>query len=289
MPVPRYGIGEWYGRDLLDLTPELRKSFASAALERHEKPCPFAAGKCTKRGGVCSIRAYEQDDDGRIGGSVGSPIIVCPKRFGAPNLLVSWLAEIVGFDDAERRVATEVPFMVSTVKAGRTAGKIDLVVAAERDRLEWCALEVQSVYFSGNSMNQEFQTLLVDEGAGVPFPVGRRRPDWRSSSAKRLAPQLLIKSPSVTRWQAKLAVAVDRPFFDAIGGPSDAAQTDLDAGDIIWLVPEFSEGTLVRGHWEVLTLSESVDKLLAAEPTTRGDFEEGVRARLREAVRWRHY
>lgn len=289
MPRTRYGIGEWYGREFLGLTPEQRRSHARAALETREMPCPFAGGRCSKRGGVCSIREYDEGADGSVAGVTGPPVIVCPVRFHDRDVLVRWLAEIVGFEETATRVATEVPFMVSTVKAERAAGKIDLVIAAERDRLEWHALEVQAVYFSGDGMEQEFRALLTDDGPAAPFPVRRRRPDWRSSSAKRLAPQLEIKGPSVTRWQAKLALAVDRAFLDAVGGPSAAPRTDLDSGDVIWLVPEFSEGRLVRGHWEILTLRESVEKLLAARPTSRAEFESQLRAKLRSADEWRHF
>lgn len=252
-------------------------------------PCRFAGGRCSKRGGVCSIREYEEGADGSVAGAVAPPVIVCPARFHDRDLLVRWLAEIVGFEESETRVATEVPFMVSTAGDARAAGKIDLVVAAERERLEWHALEVQAVYFSGPSMDHEFHAVRDATGPAAPFPVKRRRPDWRSSSAKRLAPQLEIKGPSVVRWQAKLALAVDRAFFDAVSGPSTAPLTDLDAGDVIWLVPEFDEGRLVRGHWEILTLRESVEKLLAARPTSRAEFENQLRAKLRSADEWRHF
>lgn len=82
-----------------------------------------------------------------------------------------------------------------------------------------------------------------------------------------------------------MAVAVDRPFFDAIGGPSSSPSQDLGDGDILWLVPELiragNEGfVLTRGHWEVLTLEESSQKLLAAETIKRETFEEMLRARL---------
>ena len=82
-----------------------------------------------------------------------------------------------------------------------------------------------------------------------------------------------------------MALAVDRPFFDAIGGPSASPSHDLGDGDIIWLVCELqrddgSQFTLTRGHWEVLTLEESSDKLLAAETIKKDEFEETLRTKL---------
>ncbi len=99
-------------------------------------------------------------------------------------------------------------------------------------------------------------------------------------------PQLEIKVPTLRRWASKLAVAVDRPFFDSIGGPSKNPTRDLDDGDIIWLVPELRTDLdghmqLTPGHWEVLTLEQSRSKLLAAETISRGDFEASLKRRLR--------
>ena len=158
----------------------------------------------------------------------------------------------------------------------RPAGKIDLVVARDRSgELTWYGLEIQAVYFSGPGMTSEFQALQDDSQEHLPFPNAIRRPDWRSSSAKRLMPQLQIKVPTLRRWASKIAVAVDRPFFDAVGGTSSLPSQNLTDGDIIWLVPELapteSDGyQLCRSHWEVLTLEKSVEKLLAAE-TVRDD------------------
>ena len=79
--------------------------------------------------------------------------------------------------------------------------------------------------------------------------------------------------------------ATDRPFFDAIGGPSPSFSRDLGDGDIVWLVPELVRTdagfALARGHWEVLTLEASGEKLLAAETIKREAFEEALRTRLR--------
>lgn len=67
-------------------------------------------------------------------------------------------------------------------------------------------------------------------------------------------PQFQIKGPTLRRWHSRIAVAVDRPFFTSLAGPSAQPSQDPDAGDVVWLVPELRDGQLVRGHWEVLTL-----------------------------------
>ena len=286
----RYGIAEWYGRPLRSLSSAERVKHADAALGESDRPtpaCPFQEGrpKCSKEGGVCSIQQYEEAPEGQLGPSVGGPVIVCPKRFDDSHLLVEWLGEIVGFDWSDIRLAREVPFMEST-STGKSAGKVDLVVARTAgDHLNWYGLEIQAVYFSGSGMTAEFEAIRADS-EGVPFPIANRRPDWRSSSAKRLMPQLEVKVPTMRRWHSKMAVAVDRPFFEVIGGQSDAPTKDLDDGDIIWLVPELTldeEGPyrLRRGHWEVLTLEASSKRLLAARTVSRSQFESVLKSKLR--------
>ena len=216
---------------------------------------------------------------------IADPVIVCPRRFEEGKILVRWLAEIVGFVPDEAMLAREVPFM-RAARTDRAAGKIDLVVARDRNgELTWYGLEIQAVYFSGQGMTSEFEVLRNDGKERPPFPNAVRRPDWRSSSAKRLMPQLQIKVPTLRRWGSKIAVAVDRPFFDAIGGPSPSPSRNLTDGDIIWLVPELAHSQgggylLSRGHWEVLTLENSVEKLLAAETVQHDTFVEALRRKL---------
>ena len=215
----------------------------------------------------------------------GLPAIVCPSRFEEASMLVSWLAEIAKFPPDQTRVAREVPFMEGS-ETGKSAGKIDLVVAMdEGDKLDWYGLEIQAVYFSGEGMPSQFEELRDDSGKGTPFPNAVRRPDWRSSSAKRLMPQLQVKVPTLRRWGSKIAVAVDRPFFEAVGGPSPDPSQDLSDGDVIWMVPELvrrpdGDFALERGHWEVLTLENSENKLLAAKTIRKDIFENMLREKL---------
>ena len=286
MTTERFGIGEWFGHPIGSVSPDFRQGLAADALGANEsgRPCPFRSGhpRCPKAGGVCSLQAYRSSAAGVE--LTDRRVIVCPSRFEQSDVLVRWLAEILEYG-AEPRVAREAPFMRSTA-TGKWAGKIDMVVAHQGDgQLRWCGLEVQAVYFSGRGMSSEFERLRDSSDAQPPFPNAVRRPDWRSSGAKRLMPQLQIKVPTLRRWGSKMAVAVDAPFFDAIGGASAAPTQDLNDGDIIWLVPELQKGPggelrLVRGHWEVLTLEESNERLLAAVTVPREEFESGLHSRL---------
>lgn len=274
----RYGIAEWYGHDAHALAAETRRKLAAAALgDAPREPCPFVGRTCSKKGGVCAIGPVSED-----GAPAGAPVIVCPKRFEEGGLVLRWLADIVGFGARSARIAREVPFMVSTT-TNVAAGRIDIVLAETNGELAWFGLEVQAVYFSGPGMDEDFRAHR-DAGAS-PYPTAVRRPDWRSSSAKRLAPQLQVKGPTLRRWGSKLAVAVDAPFFEAIGGASAQPSQDLADGDVLWLVPELRGGRLRRGHWEVLTLEASTEKLLAARTVRKPDFEETLRRKL-EPLPW---
>ena len=269
--MSRYGIVEWFGESFRSMPPSRRQYLARAALGREPAPqCPFQAGRpgCSKKGGVCSIGL----DD-------GVPVIVCPKRFEQGDLVPRWLGRIVGFD--EIFLAREVPFMRSPTTK-RPAGRIDQVVASDRDAGTWFGLEIQAVYFSGPGMQRDFEALLEHEAELPPKPTAVRRPDWRSSSAKRLMPQLQVKTPTLRRWGTKLAVAVDEPFFVAIGGPSANPSHDLNDGDVIWLVPRVNNDLqLAEHHWEVLSLEDSSNKLLSARTVKRDELEETLRSKLK--------
>ncbi|NJN81784.1 MAG: hypothetical protein HC802_05515 [Caldilineaceae bacterium] len=216
---PRFGIGEWYGYLADQLTNAERLGFAEISLaSRHaEQMCPYRLdGKayCSKDGGVCSIRLIEAVADPETGvivgglpvsGDSGQLVLTCPYRFHEDNLIVSWVGETV-LGDPRPMVAREVGFLESLGGRGQkaNAGKIDMVLASQQngDRLEWCALEIQGVYFSGNKMELEFKQF-VDQNGTLAFPAGKRRPDYRSSGPKRLMPQLQIKVPTIARWGKK--------------------------------------------------------------------------------------
>lgn len=252
-PAPRYGIAEWYGQSFRDLDPAQRQTLARIARDgtAEPPPCPFQHQRpCSKKGGVCSLQRVQWAAPDRMGLPAGPRVVTCPNRFDEAGVMVKWLAEIVGFDPATIQIAREVPFMQAAANPDRAAGRIDLVlVQSSGDGLDWYGLAIQAVYFSGFGMGSEFARLSQDAQPQPPFPDHVRRPDWRSSSAKRLMPQLQVKVPTLRRWGKKLAVALDRAFFDALGGPSANPVQDLDEGEVLWLVPAIgADGRLTRGH-----------------------------------------
>ena len=294
MTAARYGIAEWYGRPFVEITPAERTDLADVALtSRATRPCPFRGMPCNKKHGVCSIDRYEEGTDadgggtGRIGRASGAPVVVCPNRFRQGQVLIRWLAEIAGFAPEDVQVAREVPFMRNP-GTSQAAGKIDLVVARRPNgAVEWYGMEIQAVYFSGPGMRTEIEAQRAAAAGGLPasFPDAVRRPDWRSSSAKRLMPQLEIKIPLLRQWRKKTAIVLDRQFFDTLGGPRAQPSHDLDAGDVIWMIPELvredsGHYRLTQGHWDVMTLDDTRDKLRSAADISLAEFERVLLGKL---------
>jgi hypothetical protein len=87
--------------------------------------------------------------------------------------------------------------------------------------LDFGSLEIQAVYISGN-VRRPFEQYLAN--LNLPNPAlhthldwsnerNYPRPDYLSSSRKRLAPQLIYKGGILNHWNKKMAVALDRSFL----------------------------------------------------------------------------
>lgn len=59
------------------------------------------------------------------------------------------------------------------------------------------------------------------------------RPDYLSSSRKRLAPQLLFKGGILHTWNKKIAVALNKSFFATLPRLKEVSKSDAD---IAWLI-----------------------------------------------------
>jgi hypothetical protein len=162
-------------------------------------------------------------------------------------------------------------------------GRIDnVLVIPGSSPLKWCPVEIQAVYFSGDKMDFEFEAAKTSTATGVPFPEGRRRPDYRSSGPKRLMPQLLVKVPTLRRWGKKMAVVVDEDFFGEMGRMEPAR--DLSNCDVAWFIVGFTERqgkfTLERRQVFLTTLESSQSGLVAARPVSQQEFEERITAKF---------
>ncbi len=256
---------------------------------------------CTKKGGICSLRLYEPSGDGAcepVGPDAGKLRVVCPNRFKQNGTIYSTVASTmigtntpsivpeVRFLRRQRQRPTEETSEIDATADAKfeDVGNIDIVlVNAETERLDWCALEIQAVYFSGEKMKLLFTHIRDYAGPGLPFPDRIRRPDYRSSGPKRLMPQLQIKVPTLRRWGKKMAVIVDLPWFQTNIVAVDTV-TDISNADIAWFLVDFDESTdpatLIVLQPELHTLERAVEGLTGGFPVTLSEFEAKIRAKM---------
>lgn len=184
---------------------------AQAEHYRQNRLCPFnnKVPSCTKDRandplGVCSVN----HNDG--------PVITCPIRFRQDGRIT---VDAKDFFFPTGTAWTSLVEIGITDGDGLAAGNIDVVLVSYDDQgrlTDFGALEVQAVYISGN-VRKPFEYYMQNrkseramDWSGMPlYP----RPDYLSSSRKRLAPQLLYKGSILNGWGKKQAVAVQRSFF----------------------------------------------------------------------------
>lgn len=288
----RYSIGEWYGRGLEDLDAAERRHLAKtelAATKAVGNPCPSQPGVlCHKRGGVCSLRLYTKFEDGAKG--TGPIVTTCPQRFLEGNVIFRWVGETL-LQTPEPIVLGEVGFL-NKVRPEAPAeddeeeefiGRIDnVLVHPSKEPMDWCALELQAVYFSGRRMGSEFALLAKSDTPSLPFPAEHRRPDWRSSGPKRLLPQLQTKVPTIRTWGKKMAVVIDESFFASLVGLTE--ERHLSNAEIVWFVVGYERRptgwALVPRKAVATRLAASVEALTGGVPLSKEKFEEQLRAKL---------
>lgn len=292
-----YGIGEWYGHLYICLEPAQRVALAEQPsgmpcrfMEDMPELAPRGKAKCNKKGGVCSLRSFQHSVSDGFG--FGPITATCPNRFLDGGIVFQSISStLLGCEHA--LTAKEIPFLIrpsadmgeDTGSDAEDVGRIDMVlVHPETDMLNWCAVELQAVYFSGGSMSKDFDAIRNYAGSAVPMPGAARRPDFRSSGPKRLMPQLQIKVPTLRRWGKKMAVVIDKPFFESLGQMDDVPH--VSNADIVWFVVRFDEdvasGTakLAVDSVKYTTLERAVEGLTAGIPTSLDDFEAKIRRKL---------
>lgn len=305
---PRFGIGEWFGKNVTLMTGAERRALAEEVLkpksERTPQPCPFKAtkdgGMCNKEGGVCSLRQYAYGVHPETGRAMGIPVegkqgalrATCPYRFHEAKTVFSWVGEVI-LEDSEPNLVGEVGFLeagaTTDSDGGEDVGRIDMVLVSSKtvdsDKKDWAALEVQAVYFSGSAMRPEFSAYSDRSCDWIIFPAGNRRPDYRSSGPKRLMPQLQIKVPTLRRWGRKMAVVVDESFFDSIGEMDNVQH--ISNADIAWFTVGFQEVEnsaqmrLVPKEVRYTTLERTVEGLTGGKAVALPIFEARITSKIK--------
>ncbi len=236
-----------------------------AARFRKLRLCPYnnKVPNCTKDKaddplGVCSI----------VDGS--NCVITCPIRFRQEWLIAEHAAKFFFAEGATWTSLTEVRL---ADKNGKSAGNIDLVLVEYDGNgrvVDFGSLEVQAVYISGN-VRRPFAAYMSNPKANADMDWSHEanypRPDFLSSSRKRLAPQLLFKGGILHHWQKKMAVALDRSFFSTL--PPLPTVREQDA-EMVWLVydlvPDAVAGSLVLRHVQTVYTAFAESLLAMTRP-----------------------
>lgn len=194
---------------------------------RRGRLCPYnnKVPNCTKDKaqdplGVCSV----------INGSTA--VITCPIRFREEWIIAENAARFFFAEDQDWTSLTEIRLNDAQ---GQSAGNIDFVMVSYDDRgrlTDFGSLEVQGVYISGNLRNP-FEEYMNNPSPTFSWDTRRNypKPDYLSSSRKRLIPQMLYKGGIFKHWGKKQAVALQKSFFDTL---PDMPQVDKEHADIAW-------------------------------------------------------
>lgn len=220
----RQPLAEIFGHPITDQSDTARR-------HRLRRICPFnnKVPNCTKDKarnplGVCSI--FHENE----------AVITCPIRFREEWIVADHAASFF-FDEGTKWTSlTEVRLNDA---GGKSAGNIDVVLVAYDDNgavTDFGALEIQAVYISGN-IREPFEYYIADPQARAAMDWSREpnypRPDYLSSSRKRLVPQLVYKGGILHSWGKRMAVALNRTFFATL---PTLQPVPKHQADIAWLI-----------------------------------------------------
>jgi hypothetical protein len=174
--------------------------------------------------GVCSV--FEND----------RPVVTCPVRFRQDWLVIEDAAKFFFLPGTTWTALREVRLDDAD---GSSAGHIDFVLVALDDQgnvSDFGALEVQAVYISGN-VSKPFAHYIQNRKQNHNFAwKGNVRPDYLSSSRKRLVPQLIYKGGILMAWSKKIAVSLQDTFFATL---PQLPVVPPEEADVAWFIYKF--------------------------------------------------
>jgi hypothetical protein len=273
--MPTQPLAEVFGYPVDNLAREAKR-------HRDKHLCPYnnVVAKCTKNSidnplGVCSVFSGSE------------PVITCPVRFRE-----DWIAakDAASFFFSPGTKWVKLNEVTLHDKTGREAGNIDVVLAAidkKGEVLDFGALEVQAVYISGN-VRDPFKAYMKKPSVGASFDWRGKpkypRPDYLSSSRKRLVPQLIFKGGILKTWGKKVAVALNTGFFQTLPTLTEVAK---EKAEVAWLVydlkldPNTHRYKLERNRIVYTLFTESLEKISKSEAGNKADFIARLQERLR--------
>jgi hypothetical protein len=277
--MPNHPLAEVFGFPVDNFSPQAERY-------RKHRLCPYnnRVANCTKDKasdplGVCSV--FEADQ---------AVAITCPIRFRQDWLITDDAAAFFFPPDTTWTSLTEVRL---NDQNGQSAGNIDVVLVAYDDRgrvTDFGSLEVQGVYISGN-VRRPFERYMSDPKRYYDMDWSKERnyprPDYLSSSRKRLAPQLLYKGGILSVWGKKQAVALHRGFFNTL---PTLTEVEPHEAEIAWLVYDLtfdaSQNLYRLGlHRAIYTSFQvALDQIATPQPGPMVEFMEYLQEKLDEKL-----
>ncbi len=248
---------------------------------RKQKLCPYnnKVPNCTKDKannplGVCSVLHN------------GTSVITCPIRFREDWVIIENAAEFAFGNDATWTSLSEIKLVD---KNGQSAGNIDFVLIRYDDKgqlIDFASLEVQGVYISGNLRNP-FEAYIHKPSKSLEWPAGYNypKPDYLSSSRKRLIPQMLYKGGIFHSWNKKQTIAIQKSFFETL--PLLPTTTKSKA-DVAWFLYDLvfdieqKQNNLVLNETVYTEFEPALLKVTTPVPGDVADFINILQNRLDE-------
>lgn len=267
-------LAEVFGFPITNFTAESKRL-------RRNKLCPFnnRVPSCTKDKaknplGVCSIF------------NEGVPVITCPIRFRERWIIVEKAADFF-FDEAT--AWTSIAEVRLADKNGKSAGNIDIVLVAYDDRgqvTDFGSLEVQAVYISGN-IRAPFEYYMANpnrrQNLNWRDKPNYPKPDYLSSSRKRLVPQVLYKGEILRTWGKKQAIALQKSFFETLPRMRSVAR---ERADLAWFLYDLKLNKAQNRYMltnEVVIYTEfepALERIITPEPGKIENFIELLQEKL---------
>jgi len=242
---------------------------------RDNKLCPYnnIVSNCTKNSiefplGVCSLNHKDKQ------------VIICPIRFREDWTIISDAANFI-FEG--KATWTHVGEVRLKDKHGKSAGNIDYVLVSYDDKgrvLDFGSLEVQAVYISGN-LTGPFTAYLENPEADFSWTQSFKypKPDYLSSSRKRLIPQIIAKGSILKQWNKKQVVALQTSFYNTLPALPEFNKTESDFAFFLYdLVPDTKTKVLS------LKLQQIVYTKFASALEQIAKFEAGSISRFTEIL-----
>lgn len=248
---------------------------------RNQKLCPFnnKVPNCTKDKannplGVCSVW------------NNNTSVITCPTRFREDWIIIENAANFAFGANSNWTSLSEIKL---TDKNGQSAGNIDFVLVQYNEKgqlIDFVSLEIQGVYISGNLRNS-FEKYISSPSKNFEWPTGYKypKPDYLSSSRKRLIPQMLYKGGIFQTWKKKQTVVLQKSFFETL---PDLPTTDKSKADIAWFLYDLefnkkqNQNNLVLVDTIYTEFEPALLRVTTPEPGDVSDFINILQNRLDE-------